>query len=146
MDLTTDTKTWRVLIVDDEPDNLAVASDFLGFFGATTAKAGDGQEGLDLLDSFKPNVILIDLSMPRMDGWELLRRLRAKPDLQGVPLMALTALTVDMDAVNVNDAGFDTCVTKPFHVQELLDAVKACIIKVQAKQVQQSQTAAKGEL
>src|SRR4051812_19231070 len=106
MDFTTDTKTWRVLIVDDEPDNLAVASDFLGFFGASTAKAGSGQEALDIVGEFKPNVLLLDLSMPHMDGWELLRHLRLKPELQGFPIIALTALTIDSDVEKVRAAGF----------------------------------------
>src|SRR6185369_16429427 len=96
-ELSVEVPTWRVLIVDDEPDNLAVASDFLGFFGATTAKALSGKEALEIVDEFKPNVLLLDLSMPYMDGWELLRHLREKPELKGVPMIALTALTIDSD-------------------------------------------------
>ncbi len=127
MELTKDTSTWRILIVDDELDNLNLASDFLEFSGAKTCKAKDGQAGLDLLESFNPNMILLDLGMPRLDGWEMQRRLRTRPELARVPIIALTALAMKADAERVRAAGFDGYVTKPFRVKALFDALIGCV-------------------
>lgn len=127
MELKKDTSTWRILIVDDEIDNLNLASDFLEFSGATTCKANDGQAGLDLIESFNPNIILLDLGMPRLDGWEMQRRLRARPELARVPIIALTALAMKQDAEKVRSAGFDGYVTKPFRVKALFDALIHCV-------------------
>ena len=127
MDLTPDPTTWRVLIVDDEPDNLSLASDFLEFTGAATAKAGGADEGLEQVDLFKPNLILLDLDMPFVDGWDMHRQLRAMPNLHSVPIVAVTALAMPDDADKVYTAGFDGYITKPFRVRELLDALSACI-------------------
>jgi CheY-like chemotaxis protein len=125
--ITRDLTTWRVLIVDDEPDNLSLASDFLEFSGAHTAKAADGRIGLQQADSFQPNLILLDLDMPVMDGWEAQRQLRAKPELSNVPIVALTALAMPADAERVFSAGFDGYITKPFRVKTLLEALDTVI-------------------
>jgi CheY-like chemotaxis protein len=127
MGLTTDITTWRVLIVDDEPDNLNLASDFLEFSGAVTAKALDGRSGLKTLETFQPNLILLDLDMPTMDGWEMHHQLRLKPELANVPIIALTALAMPSDEQRVHDAGFDGYITKPFRVKVLLDALNTYI-------------------
>ncbi len=125
--LTTDATTWRILIVDDEMDNLNLAADFLEFSGAQTTKARSGDAALALIDTFKPNLILLDLGMPRMDGWEVQRRLRALPEVDPVPIIALTALAMRGDAEKVRTAGFDGYVTKPFRVKALLAEILACI-------------------
>jgi two-component system cell cycle response regulator DivK len=133
MALTTDITTWRVLIVDDEPDNLNLASDFLELSGAQTIKAVDGQAGLDLVDSFRPNLILLDLDMPIMDGWEMHHQLRLRPDLKTVPIIALTALAMPTDSDRVYAAGFDGYITKPFRVKYLLESINTCIEKFERK-------------
>ncbi|HVO69953.1 MAG TPA: response regulator, partial [Aggregatilineaceae bacterium] len=127
MNLTTNINTWRILIVDDEPDNLNLASDLLEFSGAQTAKAKDGEAGLEMVEAFKPNLILLDLEMPRMDGWQMFRQLRTRPELDDVPVVALTALAMLSDAEKVRAAGFDGYVVKPFRVKALLDDLVACI-------------------
>src|SRR5512143_2615279 len=96
--ITPETSTWRVLIVDDEPDNLTLAADLLGFYGAQVAQARSGQQALEVAATFEPNFILLDLAMPDLDGWELHRRLRAMPDYERVPIVALTALAMPTDA------------------------------------------------
>ena len=138
MALTTDITTWRVLIVDDEPDNLNLASDFLEFSGAHTAKAADGQSGLYQVDIFKHNLILLDLDMPIMDGWEMQRELRTRPELKTVPIVALTALAMPADADKVRLAGFDGYITKPFRVKVLLEALNSLIESFVCNQVTQS--------
>ena len=127
MDLTQDSTTWRVLIVDDEPDNLGLVSDVLEFSGAQTLTARDGTRGLELVDTFKPNIILLDLGMPHLDGWEVHRRLRARADLMNVPIVALTAMAMPDDVARVRAAGFDAYISKPFRVKGLLDDLRTCI-------------------
>ena len=124
MELTTDITTWRVLVVDDEGDNLNLISDLLEFSGATTSRAKDGLEGLASVDTFQPNVILLDLGMPSMDGWEVQRQLRLRPELARVPIVALTALAMPGDAERVRAAGFDAYITKPFRVKAILADLK----------------------
>ncbi len=127
MKITEDPSTWRVLIVDDEPDNLRLAADLLEYNGATIARANDGQTGLDVLKEFKPNLILLDLAMPRLDGWEVHRRLRAMPELKQVPIIALTALAMPTDVEKARAEGFSGYITKPFRVKGLLEDLTACI-------------------
>jgi two-component system, cell cycle response regulator DivK len=115
-----DVKSWRILIVDDEPDNLMLASELLGFSGATVTPAENGAQLLALVDEVQPNVILLDLSMPVMDGWEVHQRLRARQDLVDVPIIALTALAMPEDVDRARAAGFDGYITKPFRVGSLL--------------------------
>lgn len=122
-----DIKTWRVLIVDDEPDNLQLASELLEFNGATVAQAGTGSRSLEMVDEFGPNLILLDLAMPGMDGWEVHHRLRARPDLDDVPIVALTALAMPEDAARVKAEGFNGYVTKPFRVGQLIENLMVVI-------------------
>jgi len=127
MNLTESPATWRVLIVDDEPDNLNLAADLLCFKGATIAKANSVNAGLALLDGFQPNLILLDLSMPLIDGWEMHKLLRSKPALDDVPIIALTAMAMPGDEGKVRDAGFDGYIAKPFRVVALLNQLTICI-------------------
>ena len=121
-----DIATWRVIIVDDEPDNSQLASELLGFSGATVTTVSGGAELLEMVDTFKPTIILLDLAMPGMDGWEAQRRLRERSDLNQVPIVALTALAFPEDAARVKAAGFDGYITKPFRVAALLRDLMAC--------------------
>ncbi len=127
MDSRLDITTWRVLIVDDEPDNLLLISELLEFSGATVAQARTGHDLLDMIDDFHPNLILLDLAMPGMDGWEVHRRLRDRPDLNGVPIVALTALAMPDDAERVKAAGLNGYITKPFRIHNLLSGLTRCV-------------------
>ena len=131
--MTPDIATWRVLVVDDEADNLNLIADLLDYSGATTSRAKDGLEGLALVDTFQPNFILLDLGMPSLDGWEVQRRLRLRPELRGVPIVALTALAMPDDAERVHTAGFDAYITKPFRVREVLNDLKRSVVSFTAR-------------
>ncbi len=122
-----DVAQWRILVVDDERDNLTLVSETLSFRGVTVATAEQGAHVLELVDEFKPNIVLLDLAMPGMDGWEVQRQLRARPDLRLLPIIALTAMAMPEDAERVRLAGFDGYITKPFRVGSLLRDVKKCI-------------------
>jgi two-component system, cell cycle response regulator DivK len=127
MTLSEDFSTWRVLVVDDEPDNLELVGDFLSFSGATVLRADNGQQALELFQAEQPNIVLLDLAMPDMDGWEVHRRLRAQLDGHPVPVVALTALAMPGDAKRVQDEGFDAYITKPFRISGLRNALIACV-------------------
>lgn len=118
---------WAVLVVDDEQDNLTVVEKVLGFHGATVVTAMDGQEGMRILESFKPSLILLDLSMPEMDGWEMLTRLRAGAATQDIPVIALTAHAMRGDEERVLAAGFNGYIAKPFRLNTFMGEIIRCV-------------------
>jgi len=115
-----DATTWRVLIVDDEPDNLELVSDALLFFGATIELATNGQECLARLTDFQPSFILLDLSMPVMDGWETRSKIHGMADYADLPIIALTAHAMVGDRQRALAAGFNGYLTKPVDLPHLL--------------------------
>ena len=115
----------KILIVDDEPFNLDLLEQELGEYDYTIERAGDGVEALEKTQSFAPDVILLDYMMPRMNGLEVVKRLRATPEHQGIPVILLTAKASQEDKVAGLDAGADDYVTKPFDSFELLARVRA---------------------
>ena len=119
--------TWKILVVDDEPDNRAIVVDVLEFHKMTVQVAKDGKEGLEKLETFMPTLILLDLSMPTMDGWEMLSRVKAMPEYQTIPVVALTAHAMSEDKKRVFDAGFDGYLKKPIKVISLINDLRATI-------------------
>ena len=115
----------KILIVDDEPFNLDLLEQELGEYDYAIERAGDGVEALEKTQSFAPDVILLDYMMPRMNGLEVVKRLRATPEHQGIPVILLTAKASQEDKVAGLDAGADDYVTKPFDSFELLARVRA---------------------
>ena len=122
-----DMKDWVVLIVDDELDNLNVARKVLSFNGAEVHVARNGVEGLDKLADVLPSFILLDLSMPEMDGWEMFRQMRQQSDVQDIPVIALTAHAMAGDREKVFDAGFNGYIPKPFRIDSFLDEIQRCL-------------------
>ena len=118
---------WTVLIVDDEPDNLRVAQKVLSFGGADVHIAGNGIEGLAVLDSLKPTFILLDLSMPEMDGWEMFERTRANDKFADMPIIALTAHAMTGDRERIEAVGFDGYIPKPFRINSFMDDIQSAI-------------------
>lgn len=123
---------WNVLLVDDEPDNIEVVAESLEFYGMTVRTAGNGQQALDVLLDWMPNLILLDLSMPVMDGWETLRALKADPQTQDIPVLAFSAHAIIGDAERALAAGFDGYMTKPINVPTLLKDLQAAFKVVRA--------------
>jgi adenylate cyclase len=115
----------KILIVDDEPFNLDLLEQELGDYDYAIERASDGVEALEKTQSFAPDVILLDYMMPRMNGIEVVKRLRATPEHQGIPVILLTAKATQEDKVAGLDAGADDYVTKPFDSFELLARVRA---------------------
>jgi CheY-like chemotaxis protein len=118
--------TWTVLIVDDEPDNRAIAEKVMTFNGAKVHTAKDGADGLRMLETLHPSFILLDLSMPGMDGWEMFKRLRSNPKTRDIPVLALTAHTMAGDRERVMAAGFDGYIAKPFRLATFMNEIMQC--------------------
>lgn len=115
---------WVVLIVDDQPDNLIVSSTALEFQGAKVVTATNGLEGLEKLNQLNPTVVLMDLSMPKMDGWETLRHIRNNPQTAATPVIALTAHAMGGDKERILEAGFNGYIAKPFEVFGLVESIQ----------------------
>lgn len=120
-------KDWIVLIVDDELDNLNVARKVLSFNDAQVFDARNGREGLAALADISPTFILLDLSMPEMDGWEMFRILREQPETRGIPVIALTAHAMAGDREKVLEAGFNGYIAKPFRIDSFLEEIHRCL-------------------
>ena len=110
---------WRVLLVDDNPGNLEMFSAYLRIRGCEVHTAGSGPEAIRLVHAPRPDVILMDVQMPGMDGLETTRRLRSDPALRTVPIIALTALAMPGDREQCLEAGMDDYLTKPLGLKEL---------------------------
>jgi two-component system, cell cycle response regulator DivK len=104
---------WKVLVVDDEPDSLTVVTLVLKFHGATVYSAKNGKEALDLVEQVTPTFILSDLSMPEMDGWEMLHNLQSNVRTKDIPVIALTAHAMKGDRERAVSVGFHYYLTKP---------------------------------
>src|ERR1700722_16950881 len=114
----------RILVVEDNPDNLNLMTYLLKAFGHTVLTACDGQEGLELAVRELPDLILCDLQMPKMDGFELIRELRLNPRLANHPVIAVTAYAMRGDDDKVLAAGFDGYISKPIVPEEFVGQVE----------------------
>jgi CheY-like chemotaxis protein len=120
MPLKTPPPSPLILLVDDVDDNLDLYTQFLTHKGWRTATAGNGQDALAQAASLRPDIIVLDLGMPGMDGWEVARRLKADPVTKAIPLVALTGHALDDSRRQAVDAGVDEYCTKPCLPADLL--------------------------
>jgi CheY-like chemotaxis protein len=104
---------WDILVVDDEDDSLEVARYILDFYGANVLVATTGEQAVEIVKTNTPRFIISDLSMPEMDGWELLRVLRSQETTRDIPVIALTAHAMKGDNERALAAGFQNYLTKP---------------------------------
>jgi CheY-like chemotaxis protein len=104
---------WNVLVVEDEPDSMDLVQSILSYHGAGCMVASNAEVALDLLQNTVPTVIIIDLALPGMNGWELLQQIRQDTRLSAVPCAAITAYHATGMDDEVLDAGFDAYFPKP---------------------------------
>jgi CheY-like chemotaxis protein len=103
----------KILVADDDADNRAIAQDALEMAGYQVVLAMDGVEALEKIVSEKPVLLLLDLSMPKLDGWEVARRVRANRDLASMPIIAFTAHALVGEELKAKAAGCDDYLSKP---------------------------------
>ena len=115
----------RILIIEDQEDNRAILRDLLSQAGYELIEAADGEEGVKLAQSERPDLILMDIQLPVIDGYEATRRIKAKPDLKSIPIIAVTSYALSGDEAKARAAGCDGYVTKPFSPRDLLAKVRA---------------------
>jgi CheY-like chemotaxis protein len=113
----------RVLVVDDDPHVLQLLRVNFELEGYEVDSAGDGQEALDRIAAKRPDVVVCDIMMPRMNGLEMVERLRSDPSTAKLPIVLVSAKAQQSDLSAGDEAGADAYVTKPFDPQDLLDAV-----------------------
>ena len=121
-------KTVRILLVEDVADNRALARELLELAGHTVEEATNGGEVLQRARECRPDVILLDMSLPVVDGWEVLRRLRADPELARLPVIAVTAFAMAGDRERILLAGADGYISKPVSVSQFAAQIAACLI------------------
>ncbi|MFY8215446.1 MAG: response regulator [Chthoniobacterales bacterium] len=117
----------KILIVEDNEMNRDMLSRRLARRGYDVAVAVDGQEGLDMATSASPDLILMDMSLPVLDGWEVTRRLKADPVMAKVPVIALTAHAMAGDREQAMAAGCDDYDTKPIELDRLLSKIQTLL-------------------
>ena len=112
-------KQTRILVVEDNRDNLTLMSDMLETLDYTVLQATDGQRGVELAASEQPDLILMDLSLPVMDGWTATRAIKSNPALAHIPIIALTAHAMVGDRERALAAGCDDYLAKPIDLSLL---------------------------
>ena len=115
----------RVVCIEDEPEMIDLVRLILGRKGFDVIGANGGIEGLETVKREKPDIVLLDLMMPDMDGWEVYQQIKADPDLREIPIVVVTAKAQSIDKVlGLHIAKVDDYITKPFGPQELLESVE----------------------
>ena len=128
-----DYSQFNVLAVDDIPLNLLLVQKMLGRFNFKLRTASNGQQALDAVAAEKPDLILLDLMMPGIDGFEVIRRLRANPETADIQIVILSALNSNEDIVKGFNAGANDFIMKPIIMEKLLTCVVTQMQLVQAK-------------
>ena len=114
----------RILLVEDQEDNRRIMRDLLSASGYQLVEANDGEQGLALASSEVPDLILMDLQLPGLDGYEVTRRIKANAALSHIPIIAVTSYALSGDDQKAFAAGCDGYVTKPFSPRQLLAKIR----------------------
>ena len=118
-----------ILIVDDNPVNMKLIRVLLAGEGYEVRTASDATEALDILQAFRPGLILLDIQLPGIDGLELTRRLKSQPSTRDIPILGLTAYAMKGDEERILAAGCDGYIPKPIDTRTLPGFIKACLKK-----------------
>ncbi len=118
-----------ILVVDDNPVNMKLIRVLLAGEGYEVRTASDATEALDILQAFRPGLILLDIQLPGIDGLELTRRLKSQPSTRDIPILGLTAYAMKGDEERILAAGCDGYIPKPIDTRTLPGFIKACLKK-----------------
>jgi two-component system, cell cycle response regulator DivK len=116
-----------VLIVEDNDKNLKLVRDVLQAKGYRTIEAGTGEDGVRLALEHRPDLVLMDIQLPGINGIEALRRLRANPATSAIPVAAVTASVMQQDRRTITEAGFDAYIGKPIDLKSFLATVRSLL-------------------
>jgi signal transduction histidine kinase len=122
-----ETRQAKILIVDDTPTNMTLLTDLLEYNGYRTIEATSGPMALDQLNRDTPDLVLLDVRMPEMSGYEVCKRIREKPDTTLLPVIMMTAFDPAQERINGIEAGADDFLTRPINHQELLARVRSLL-------------------
>jgi DNA-binding response OmpR family regulator len=123
----------KILIAEDNPQGAELLEAYLSDWDCETRIATDGVETLRLVEEWQPDLILLDIMMPRVSGFEVCKRLRHNPKTQHIPILMITALDQPSDIERAVEAGTDDFLTKPIHKKELLARIRALLDSRQEK-------------
>ena len=113
-----------ILVVEDQEDNRQILRDLLSSADYEMVEAENGQQAIDAVAKKKPDLILMDIQLPIMDGYEATRRIKANPDWKEIPIIVVTSYALSGDAEKARAAGCDDYVTKPYSPRQLLAKIR----------------------
>lgn len=116
--------TKSILVIEDTKDNRQILNDLLTNAGYAMIEAEDGEKGVALAAETRPDLILMDVQLPNIDGYEATRRIRRNPETQHIPIIAVTSYALSGEEEKASDAGCDGYVSKPFSPRALLAVVR----------------------
>ena len=116
--------TKRILVIEDTEDNRQIIRDLLTSAGYDIVEAVTGEEGVAMAAKHRPDLILMDMQLPVLDGYEATRRIKADPDLKSIPIIVVTSYALSGDEKKARLAGCDAYVAKPFSPRQLLAIVR----------------------
>jgi two-component system cell cycle response regulator DivK len=114
----------RILVIEDQEDNRRIVRDLLTSVGYEILEAVNGEEGVSRAEADRPDLILMDIQLPGLDGYEATRRIKANPALHQIPIIAVTSYALSGDDVKAYDAGCNGYIAKPFSPRALLAKVR----------------------
>jgi CheY-like chemotaxis protein len=117
----------KILLVEDNPGTIEVMTQELGFLGYEVAVVTNGAEALERLESYTPDLVIMDIRMPKMDGFRAAAGIRTNPNTRNIPLLASTAMAMPGDREKCLGSGFDGYIAKPFTHKELGAAIDALL-------------------
>lgn len=113
-----------ILLIEDHEDNRRIVRDLLTSVGYELIEAVTGEDGVALAEQHRPDLILMDVLLPGLNGYDATRLIKAKPDLQQIPIIAVTSYALSGDDVQALEAGCDAYISKPFSPRELLAKIR----------------------
>ena len=114
----------RILVVEDHEDNRQILRDLLGSAGYEMIEAGNGEDGVAAAAAERPDLILMDIQLPILDGYEATRRIKAEPDLKAIPIIVVTSYALGGDEEKARAAGCDAYIAKPYSPRQLLARIR----------------------
>lgn len=113
-----------ILVVEDQEDNRRIMRDLLASAGYEVIEAVTGEDGVTAAETHRPDLILMDIQLPGLDGYEATRQIKANPDLEHIPIIVVTSYALSGDDVKAFEAGCNAYVSKPFSPRQLLAKIR----------------------